>query len=305
MAKKSEPGISYYRMNSGHTMNKKIRLLYSEHGTDGYWIWACLLDESYKNYGYYFDVADKDHLELFSSDHCKKPIELVIGVIKTCLRRGLFDKEIYDTNKVLTCEMMQEIYLHATKEIRRKGTEVELVKEFLLLPKSDIENEPCLSIVSWKISPKSGKPPGKKQHSIVYDTIGKDVPASPAPGEKWNDWVDSWFVFYKLKNENAEPNFNGVQGKALKGIKTHLGKISILKEGQKKEVAAFVSWQYILAHWNKQDDWLQTQFDLTVLLKKINDIVNRIKNGNKHEKTRQNYSHKPTITGEATGAGAL
>ena len=47
-------------MNSGHIRNKKVRLLFNEFDSDGYYIWSCLLDYAYETWGYYFDTNDKE-----------------------------------------------------------------------------------------------------------------------------------------------------------------------------------------------------------------------------------------------------
>jgi hypothetical protein len=79
-------------MEADHTQHPKVRLLFNEFGSDGYWIWSCLLDRIYKAKGYYFDTRDVDDLELFASDVCKKPLTQVLDVIKGAVRRDLFNK---------------------------------------------------------------------------------------------------------------------------------------------------------------------------------------------------------------------
>ncbi len=133
MGRKAEPGISYYRMNCGHTTNKKVRLLFNEFGSDGYWIWQCILDEGYRIKGYYFDMNDHDAMSLFATDVCKKQVALVEEVVSGCLRRSLFDKRVAELFGVLTSVMMQEVYLDATYERRKKGTTIELIEDYLLL----------------------------------------------------------------------------------------------------------------------------------------------------------------------------
>jgi hypothetical protein len=133
MARRAEPGIAYYQMNCGHTTNKKIRLLFNEFDSNGYWIWQCILDHAYDSKGYYFDCSDKDALELFATDVCKKQVSLVNEVIQGCIRRGLFQKSVFDTFGMLTSVMMQETYIEATYERRRKGTEIRIFKELLLI----------------------------------------------------------------------------------------------------------------------------------------------------------------------------
>jgi hypothetical protein len=133
MGRKAEPGIKYYRMECNHIRNKKVRLLFNEFEGTGYWVWQCILSTAYENKGYYFDCNDKDALELFASEVCKKRVSQVNEIISGCIRRSLFDKGVYDAFGVLTSSEMQEVYLDATAERRRKGTIVEMVTDYLLL----------------------------------------------------------------------------------------------------------------------------------------------------------------------------
>lgn len=172
MARKAEPGISYYRMNCGHSLNKKVRLLFNEFDSNGYWIWQCLLDHAYDHRGYYFDCNNEDELELFATDICKKPVTLVKEVVAGCIKRGLFDKVVYDKYRILTSVMMQEIYVDATKERRRKGTSIELLSDFLLITMSESDNG--ILVVPRKnddVPRKLEEIPRQNPHSIVKDSI--------------------------------------------------------------------------------------------------------------------------------------
>jgi hypothetical protein len=133
MARRKEPGIIYYSMEADHTQHPKVRLLFNEFGSDGYWIWSCLLDRIYKAKGYYFDTRDVDDLELFASDVCKKPLTQVLDVIKGAVRRDLFNKVIFEKHGILTSDRVQLTYLKATEERRRKGTDIELFNHLCLI----------------------------------------------------------------------------------------------------------------------------------------------------------------------------
>ncbi|WP_157308783.1 DUF4373 domain-containing protein [Chitinophaga tropicalis] len=124
-------------MECEHIRNTKVRLLYNEFQETGYWIWQCILSRSYEDKGYYFDCNDKDALELFASEVCKKRVSQVEEVIRGCVRRSLFDKGVYDMFNVLTSAEMQEVYLDATAERRRKGTIIEMVPGYLLITRDE------------------------------------------------------------------------------------------------------------------------------------------------------------------------
>lgn len=137
MGRNVKPGISFYRMDSGHIINKKIRLLCNEFESDGYYIWSCALDYAYGKWGYYFDMNDKDELDLFASEYCKKKLSLVKEVISGCIRRGLFDKPVSDLFGILTSEMMQDVFIYATAERRRQGSIFEMRSDWLKIDFGD------------------------------------------------------------------------------------------------------------------------------------------------------------------------
>lgn len=133
MGRNVKPGISFYRMDSGHITNKKVRLLCNEFDSDGYFIWSSLIDYAYGKWGYYFDMNDPEEMELFASEYCKKKLTLVKEVITGCIRRGLFDKAVADSFGILTSYMMQETFIYATSERRDKGSVFELQGDWLLI----------------------------------------------------------------------------------------------------------------------------------------------------------------------------
>jgi len=130
-------GISFYRMDAGHILHPKVRLLFNEFDSDGYYIWHALIDYAYGKWGYYFDMNDKDELELFASEYCKKKLGTIQEVIAGCVRRGLFDRRVADSFGILTSDMMQETFLIATSERRAKDSRFNMCAEWLLLDFSE------------------------------------------------------------------------------------------------------------------------------------------------------------------------
>lgn len=90
------------------------------------------------------------------------------------------------------------------------------------------------------------------------------------------------------------PNFAGAQTKALKEIKNFLEK-NFQKKFPDEDCAsgALDSWKYILDNHHKLDQWLQTQFDLTVIYKKMNDIMSQLLSGD-----RKNSNNEQQFTSE-------
>ena len=179
-------------MNCAHIGNKKVKLLFNDYDSDGYWIWQCILAYSYSTKGYYFDLKDSDELLLFATDYCKKDVKLVTDVIEAAIKRGLFDDALADQYKILSSDHMQETYLYATSERRRKGTQIEMIKEFLLINISvDTRN---LTIVPYN-------------NSIVPESIPV-VPRNNnnntiAPTEEENKLAQLKKAYHDLKKDKA------------------------------------------------------------------------------------------------------
>lgn len=125
-------------MEVGHTTNKRVRLLINDHGPDGYWVWKCLIDVAYGTYGYYFPCT-QDDIELIAVDVCRKPPEFIWLVVESCVKRGLFDKTVYEKCHILTNDKMQFNFLRGTFDRRRKGTTVILQEKHLLLDLSNLK----------------------------------------------------------------------------------------------------------------------------------------------------------------------
>lgn len=284
MARNIKPGITFYRMDSGHILNKKVRLLYNEYDADGYYIWSCLNDFAYMNYGYYFDYNDKDQLDLFASDFCKKKLSLIKEVIAGCVRRGLYDEAVFNSFGILTSEMMQEIYVFATSDRRKKGSEFEMQKDWLLINFDQVPEN--LVIVPGK----KAILPGKNPQTIQYNTEdktkqNKSSAAKKPPAEKsvskkkeedppepfWQELISVWFDFGKEKF-NAEPSFAGQDPKIFKRI------IALLK---KRAAANQVEWTQdtgprrlrLFLDAAFADDWLSKHFLLSNLEKQYDSVI--------------------------------
>lgn len=149
-------------------------------------------------------------------------------------------------------------------------------------------------------SSSAAKAPEPRNQKVGKETGNRRTGRVNSPGAEkdhdWQRWVDRWDKHYRDLHDNTKPMLNGVQlgPSGLKGIRKHLCEIAIQVGDYSRDDCGFFAWDYILTNWARiGDDFLCSQFDLTVILKKINDILNRLKNG-----TQKNRN------GHATGAAA-
>lgn len=283
MGRNVKPGITFYRIDSGHILNKKVRLLCNEFDSDGYYIWNCLIDYAYLNYGYYFDYNDKEELELFASDYCKKKVHLIKEVIAGCIRRDLFDKIVADSFGILTSEMMQDTFIYATAERRKKGSVFQMMEPWILVNKAQIPGN--IEIVPGKKNEIPGKNPQTETRQDKTETRqDKSLPDEPAPLKKvstrkneeppepfWDLLVKTWFDF-GIEKFHVTPSFQGQDPKIFKRIIHRLKK----RAAEKK-----VDWNQdtgparlkIFLEMAYSDKWISENFLLSNLEKQFDKVI--------------------------------
>lgn len=119
------PGLPYFSLDVN--LNKAVELLELEYGLKGFAAYIHLLQMIYKDRGYYTQW-DKD-VELKFADDIHASVGFVSEIIRACLRRGIFDNDMYIKYGVLTSIEIQENYFNAVK--RRK--KVKVIDEILLI----------------------------------------------------------------------------------------------------------------------------------------------------------------------------
>ena len=113
-------------------MDDSIKLLESEFGLKGFAVIIKLYQKIYGDEGYYCKWnQDVELLFAASLSTDREPIGggFVSEVIKGCLRRGVFDKGMYEKYGILTSRGIQNRYLEAA----RRRTSAKLINEYLLV----------------------------------------------------------------------------------------------------------------------------------------------------------------------------
>lgn len=134
MARKGKVGIDYFSHDVDMLQDKKIKIIKAKHGLIGYAVYLRLLEEIYRETGYYLHV-DEDFNILFSDDN-NIQLDVHILILNDCIEKGLFNKRLYEEYSILTSDRIQMNYYSATE--RRK--EVEFYKQYLLINASELYN---------------------------------------------------------------------------------------------------------------------------------------------------------------------
>lgn len=133
MARPPKDGVLYFSLDVDFFSDDKVRLLKAEFGAKGITILIALLCEIYRDHGYY-KVWDNDTCLLMADAvGCGVGPENITQVVQGCLRRSLFNKEVFQMFGVLTSAGIQRRFLRgvSTRE------QIQIFEEYWLL---DLDN---------------------------------------------------------------------------------------------------------------------------------------------------------------------
>lgn len=207
MGRGGSPSIPYFPFYV--TQDDKIKLLEAEFGLKGFAVYIHLLQHIYGGKGYYA-CWNKDVSLMFSRDY-GVGVNDVSEIVNGCLRRGIFDGDIYDSYGVLTSKEIQECYFFSVK----RRTAVKIIDELLL-------SDPCAFLESGNIIKENvnilslnanGKAQRKEKKSKVnisssYSTRESEKFSLSAfgssPDEKSDNDEDTYYAFDMLPKEEAD-----------------------------------------------------------------------------------------------------
>lgn len=141
LARPKKDGLEYFPLDVSAGIDDEIELLEAAHKLEGFAIFIKLLQSIYRN-GYYINWTKKEQLIFTKRVNAEET--LVNDVITSCLEWGLFDKNMYENQNILTSHGIQQRFLFA---IGRRSS-VEIFKEYLLLSKTEVSVTKNLVIVS-------------------------------------------------------------------------------------------------------------------------------------------------------------
>lgn len=183
MARIAKSGLEYFPFDIDFFQDIKIRKLIKRQGGKAVMVYALLLCLIYKN-GYYMQWDNE--LPFIGSEMSGFDEAYVSEVIKTCLSLGLFDKNLYDTEQVLTSKGIQVRYCN----IQRLNKRMSRIDKYSLLV-----DEPRLKATS-KAAAKHAK--------IEKQTIPKPpvAPVIQKTSDNNAEWIKEFFA--NNHNENLQ-----------------------------------------------------------------------------------------------------
>lgn len=119
MARTANDGLQYFPFSVHFFSETDIMIIRSRYGSDGIIMYQHLLCEIYKN-GYYLPIDD-DYIMIHSDlMHIKE--NLTRQLVNFLVHRGIFNQQLWDSDKVLTSEDIQRQYQKSKKGSKRNIT---------------------------------------------------------------------------------------------------------------------------------------------------------------------------------------
>lgn len=118
-------GIEYFPLDC--QLDEKFELIEAEFGLTGFAVVVKLLQRIYSGQGYYCEWTNE--VALLFSKKIGLGCNVVSEIVESSIRRGIFDKSLYENFGILTSRGIQNRYLEAVS--RRKKVEVK--NEYLLI----------------------------------------------------------------------------------------------------------------------------------------------------------------------------
>ena len=112
-------GIDYFPLDV--TLDEKFELIEAEFGLTGFGVVVKLLQRIYGGQGYYVEWTNE--VALLFAKRIGLGGSVVSEIVEASIKRGIFDKTLYDKYHILTSSGIQKRYLEAVG--RRKSVEVE------------------------------------------------------------------------------------------------------------------------------------------------------------------------------------
>lgn len=183
MARIAKSGLEYFPFDIDFFQDIRIRKLIKRQGGKAVTVYALLLCLIYKN-GYYMQWDDE--LPFIGSEMSGFDEAYVSEVIKTCLTLGLFDKNLYDTEQVLTSKGIQVRYCN----IQRLNKRMSRIDKYCLLDEPQHKTSSTSkgkSKAAKKTKPVTPQPPSPPAQPSA------PTPQPPATGSN-AEWLTEFFA---------------------------------------------------------------------------------------------------------------
>ena len=135
MGRRVKKGLDYFPLDVDFFQDIKIRKLIRCQGGKALTVYIALLCNIYKEEGYY--IRWDNDLPFIISEQTGYEDGYVHEVLRNCVALGLFDKALFDSEKIYTSRSIQERYREICGSSKRRSG----IEEYCLLPENGEGNE--------------------------------------------------------------------------------------------------------------------------------------------------------------------
>lgn len=189
-------GLDFFPLDT--SLDTKFELIEAEFGLEGFAVIVKLFQMIYGQEGYYGEVNDE--VVLLFSRRCGVGGNTVSEIISAAVRRGIFDKDLYQKHRILTSEGIQRRYFEATKrrekvEVNRRyllGNAYKNYKNVYISEKNvNISEENAYTSAQSKESKESKESKVEREHAHKYGEYF-NVLLTDSELEQWKSECPAW-----------------------------------------------------------------------------------------------------------------
>lgn len=164
----AKEGISYFSLDTDffHS-DKKVKIIKGEFGAKGVIILLYTLCAIYSDKGYYMEWGNDDCYLMSDDLGCDCSPNLIGEVINRCVKRGIFNEEVFNASGVLTSHGIQIRFLKAAAKRER----IKIIEEYALFDLEELKEgmRNKVTFFSGKVAGKSEKVAGKSEKVTSYN----------------------------------------------------------------------------------------------------------------------------------------
>ena len=261
MGRNKKEGLSYFPFDVDFFQDIKIRKLIRYQGSNAISIYTLILCNIYKD-GYY--IRWDNDLPFIISEQTGYDESYIVEVINCCLDIGLFSKDLFDSERVITSFGIQDRYRKINDLCRRKSD----ISEYMLISSEEkrisSEEKPITSAKSTQRKEKEIEVKERKEKEIEYSTnveLKKDELSSHVDFSMLMDYFNSTFSG-KLPSIKS---MTETRKKAIKGRVAQYGKKSI-----EEVFKSVLNSDFLLGgndrNWRPDFDWIFKASNYTKIL---------------------------------------
>ena len=143
VARPLKDGVDYFPLDT--VLDTKFELIEAEYGLTGFAVVVKLLQKIYREHGYYCEWTDE--VALLFSKQVNEGCNVVSEIVGASVRRGIFDKDLFDKYHILTSNGIQKRYFEAVN----RRTQINVIDEYLLVSDTQIgENVNKTQVIAYK-----------------------------------------------------------------------------------------------------------------------------------------------------------